>query len=751
MDFPEKFICSTLEKGGYDRHIAAPYFRKSFNIAKTLTKAKLLISGLGFYELYINGKKITKGHLEPYISNSDHNVYFDKYDLTDELSTGPNTIGIIAGNGMQNAFGGYIWDFDKAPFRSSPKIAFRFEGSDENGEKLEFESDETTKFASSPIIFNDLRSGEFYDANLEIKNWNLPGFDDSSWENSLVAENPRGKRRICGADPILPYRILSPVSITKQDDGYLYDFGINSAGKTQLVIKAEKNQKLILEHGDWLRGGKLDLGNIAHFYPEGYVQRIEYTCSGEGEEIYSPHFTYFGFRYVFVRGLREEQATEDFLTYVVMNSALERIGGFECSNEVINKIYEMCLRSTLANFYYFPTDCPHREKNGWTGDASVSCEHTLLNFKAEKSYSEWLNNVRSAMHEDGKLPGIVPTGDWGYHWGNGPCWDQVLTTLPYYTYLYRGDKAILRENATAIFRYLEYLDANLNDQGLIDFGLGDWVQVNRGADSHQAPVELTNSIMSMEIARMAAFIFDEIGMENKKIFAENLRMKLLENIRKYKIDFGTMTAAGNCQTSQCMAIYYGVFTEGEKSAAFARLLEMIHCADDHFDVGMLGFRIIFHLLSTFGQGELAYKMIMQDSPPSYAHLVKLGFTAMVEEFRDDFTDFGTSYNHHFLGDVNGWFIKSIAGIRVNPYCRNSNEIKIAPDFIDDLTFAKAYHILPAGKVEVEWKREGSNILLSVNAPAAVEGEIELPNSYIFENGKSAINLDNYEELLVLKR
>ncbi|MDR1629287.1 MAG: family 78 glycoside hydrolase catalytic domain, partial [Oscillospiraceae bacterium] len=596
MEFPKLFVAATRETGGFEQHIPAPCLRKTFTLENVPHKADFLISGLGFYEAFINGTRITKGHMAPYISNSDHIVYFDRYEIASLLREGKNCVGVVLGNGMQNAFGGYVWDFDKTAFRSAPKAAFRLELDEDTA----IESDVSVKTAPSPIVFNELRCGEFYDANKEIAGWNLPEFDDSAWENALIAENPRGERRICEADPILPQRELRTVSITEQDGGYLYDFGENCTGVTRLRIQGEPGQVVTIGHGEWMHRGKLDLHNFGHFYPEGYWQKTQYTCRGGEEEVYQPGFTYYGFQYALVQGVTKEQATPELLTYVVLNSNLAENGSFRCSDETANILQSMCRRSTLANFLYFPTDCPHREKNGWTGDASVSCEHTLLNLVPEKSYREWLHNIRKAMNEKGQLPGVVPTGDWGYHWGNGPCWDQVLTTLPYFTYLYRGDKAILEENATAIFRYLVYLDENLNKQGLIDFGLGDWVQVSREAHKPTAPVELTNSIMSMEIARMAAYIFGELGMENKRQFALRLQETLRANLRKYKIDLNTMTAAGNCQTSQAMAIYYDVFEPGEKRAAMDVLLKLIDEKDGKFDVGMLGFRVLFHLLSQFG-------------------------------------------------------------------------------------------------------------------------------------------------------
>lgn len=326
-------------------------------------------------------------------------------------------------------------------------------------------------------MFDDLRAGCFYDARKEYDNWSEPCFSDFDWKNALKAETPRGEKRICEADPILPIRHLKPISIrkckvlpfrprgdvskdysdfpSKEREGWLYDFGITSAGIERLKIKGQRGQKVDLQFGEYLdENGNPDISNV-QFYPDGFSQRDIYVLKGEGEEIFEPQFTYHGFRYCVVFGLTEEQATEDLLTFIVCSSELKERANFRCSDTTLNRLQAMARNSTLSNFYYFPTDCPHREKNGWTGDAAISCEQTVMNLTPEKSYREWIRNIVKAQKQDGQLPGIVPTGDWGYEWGNGPAWDCVLTYIPYYEYIYRGDKSIMEECAPAIFRYAE--------------------------------------------------------------------------------------------------------------------------------------------------------------------------------------------------------------------------------------------------------------------------------------------------------
>ena len=743
MDYPKKFISATKEYCTFEKHVSAPYLRKSFTVDEKVSKADIIICGLGFYDLYINGKRITKGILAPYISNPDDIIYYDSYDITKYLVNGENVIGIILGNGMQNCLGGRIWEFDDAVWRSAPKTALKLTLKTENDTELIIEADESFKIHPSAITFDDLRMGEHYDATKEVAFWNLPGFNDNDWDNAVFSETPRGEAVLCEIDPIVVSDILKPVSVTEQDGGYLYDFGVNSAGLCTLNINGESGQTVILRHFEHLIDGKPDYNNIGFEredcgYYKDYNQKVSYICKG-GNESYTPSFTYFGFRYVLVSGITKEQAASDLLTFNVMNSKLSEVGSFKCSDETINKLQEFTRRSSLANFYYFPTDCPHREKNGWTGDAALSAEHMLLNLSTEQYFKEWLRNIRKAQAENGALPGIVPTSGWGFEWGNGPAWDCVLIYLPYYVYIYRGDKEILSENAGAIYRYVTYLSNNIRKDGLISLGLGDWCTPDRVCDDYKSPIELTDSIISMDICQKAAKIFNVLGMSLQEKFAASLKLQLRESIRKELIDFDTMTAKGNCQTSQAMILYYDILEEAEKQQAFSKLLEIISESGNKMDTGILGARVIFHVLSEFSKGDLAFEMITTPEFPSYGNWIARGATALWEDFRRSDT-IVSSQNHHFFGDISNWFITKIAGIQLNPDLCDTNSVNICPDFITSLNYAEAYHICPSGKIEVKWNRIGDEIKLDINIPDNMNGNILLKNGFTFEDGTSCCKI-----------
>ena len=743
----KKFVCAGYDYSTYTDFVPAPYFRKSFYVECLPTDCRVTVCGLGFYDIFINGTKITKGLLAPYISNPDDIIYYDEYDLSEYLAEGENVLGFQLGNGMQNSPGGQIWDFDIAAFRGAPRLAFALEL---DGETIE--ADDSVKTAASPIVFDDLRCGCFYDARNESDGWAEPGFDDSAWKSALRAETPRGEARICEAEPILPRETLKPVSVrrctlahyeargdvvkdskpfcSKEKEGWLYDFGVNTAGIETLRIKGERGQQIDLQFAEYINpDGELDYGNLG-FYPDGFVQRDVYILKGEGEEVFDPQFTYHGARYCLVLGLTDEQATEELLTFDIGASAIGDRGDFRCSDDTVNKLQVMTRNSDLSNFYYFPTDCPHREKNGWTGDAAVSCEQLSLNFAPEKSYKEWLRNIRKTQKETGELPGIIPTGGWGYEWGNGPAWDQVATVLPYMTYLLRGDREILEENSPTIMRYAEYISRNRTARGTVELGLGDWCPVTK----FKSPLEFTDSVVCMDILDKAAYIFSVLGQPLQENFCVKLRREIRSAVREHLVDLSTCTAIGCCQTSQAMAIYYNVFDPGEKAQAFKVLLKIISDSDDHMDCGILGARCLFRVLADHGKAELAYELITRPDYPSYGNFVTRGLTALPEDFLRE-GQRPNSLNHHFFGDISAWFIEYIAGIRVNPAGNDCREVRVTPNFIARLDFAEGHYDTVGGRVAVRWERDGSDIALTVECADRVHGEIRLPNGCRFKQSQ----------------
>lgn len=733
------FISMRREYNKVDSYIPQPLLRREFCVHGDIKTAEIYISSLGYYELHVNGRDVTKGAMAPYRSNPLHFIYFDRYDIMNNLTDGENCIGVILGNGFQNSIV-ETWNFNALPWASAPAVSFvlRLEYSD--GSCEEICSDSNVKCADSPIIFNDFHYGEYYDACLELQDWDKAGFSDSDWTNALCVDAPAGELVLCESEPIVVKRELSPISIAPFEDGFVYDFGENNSGVCRLKINGKAGQKLILQYFETLKDGKPYTDNLRFQDKTVRFQEQEYTCK-EGTNTHIPRFTYFGFRYVYIRGVAAAAATPELLTYLVMCSDIEQNGTFYCDNEIVNRIQEATVRSDFSNFYYFPTDCPHREKNGWTADAALSAEQMILNITPQNSYREWLRNIYKAMKPNGQLPGIIPTAEWGYEWGNGPAWDNVIVYLPYYTYKYYGDKQMLEELSGPLMKYLRYLESRLDSRGLMEIGLGDWSEAGEEPCVFHTPLVVTDSILTLDIAEKAAFFYDILGMTDEREYAKAFVVGMKSAIRKHLINYDDMTVFGNTQTAQAMGIYYGIFEHNEKQEAVSRLVELIHENGDFLKVGVLGGRILFRVLSSNGYGELAYRMITRPEFPSYANWIARGATTLFECFDREGGKI-ESLNHHFWGDVSAWFYTYICGVRYNPSGYDHNEVCISPLFLSALSDAKCSFNCKAGKISSAWKREGNKVLLNISVPNGMHGEIILPKGYIFENGERKTPIGN---------
>ena len=749
------------ERCTFQKPVAAPCFRNEFSTER-IEAASVRICGLGFYELFLNGKRITKGRLSPYISNPDHTVYCDEYDVTEHLRRGKNVIGVMLGNGNLNCIGGQIWKMDNTPYTDAPKFALEFTmGS------LSFDASSFVA-ARSPIIFDDLRSGEWYDARLELGEWTMPDYDASEWSAVMPAEAPQGEMIVSDFDPITVQGELNAVSFRRgrisihpkyadclpiipfgegeeQTEGWLYDFGENTTGVCRLRIKNTRpGQKVILQFGEILgeptddpgialRGTEcgLDLRGF-HFLPARYNNRDVYICKGADEETWEPMFTYHGFQYCLVMGIDDCQATEELLTAVVLHTELEKRASFVCSDETVNKLWKATVSSDLGNFFHFPTDCPHREKNGWTGDAAISAEQLVMALSCEKNLAEWVKNIRCSMLDDGKLPPIIPGHNKGY--GQfGPAWDDALIEVPYQIWRQRGDIRVIRDNADAFLKYLRFLSRKRDGEGLIRHGLGDWCQVGRSPDKPAVPSVFTSTVIAVKQCRRAALMYRAVEMEKEALYAEALYTELREAARGHLINLSTKTAIYREQTAQAMAIYYGLFDESEKAEAVGVLLTLIEENGGSFDCGILGMRALFHVLSDFGYTDLALNMIIKPEFPSYGYWIAHGATTLWELFVP-YERCISSLNHHFFGDIISWFMQNLAGIKHDPYDSGVNNLLIHPRFAAKLTFAEGSLCIPCGEVRVRWERNDTGVTVKCTVPRGAATTLRADNGYRLENG-----------------
>lgn len=717
-------------------HVPAPILRREFSAKKTERKnAVIEISAVGFYRLFLNGREITKGVLAPYISNPDQVVYYDLYEVGDLLS-GENVLCVLLGNGFSNSLDGGRWQFESAPFRGAPKVFACLRV----GEECVFSTDESFEVYDSPITFDDYRGGENYDARKENEKIFTFGYRGNS-RRALLASAPKGEYSLCRAQPIREFERISPVSVTPSGKGFIYDFGQNNTGVCRLKINSEAGRKISLTHGEVVREGKLNLDNLTFGEDLKGFQYDEYICK-EGEQEWQPSFTYHGFRYVYVEGIEASQATKELLTYVVVHSALPESGSFECDDALTNKIQECTLRSDLSCFHYFPTDCPQREKNGWTADAALSSEQMLYNFDCTPSLREWLHNIRKAQAQDGAIPAIIPTGGWGFEWGNGPAWDSVLIELPYQIFRFTGEQEVIKENAEAISKYFSYLPTRIDKEGLLGFGLGDWCEAGSHNEHYQTPERITDTLTVVALCQKTEKMFSEIGKSYEQI--TKLREALTAAFRKKFVNGSRLNV--ETQTAYSMAIVLGMFDKQGEASAYERLKELL-AEQKGFKVGVIGQKYLFPLLFKRGDGELAYELLRGPKFPSYGYWIEHGMTTLTESFLEFDEDkypqellrkdgeILPSLNHHFWGSVSGFFYEHLAGLNIV----SANKAIVQPAFVSRLGYAKACYGGGARKISVYWKRHEQDILLNVES-AGFDWELQLPEGYrLISEDKSTEN------------
>ena len=605
------------------------------------------------------------------------------------------------------------------------------------------------------------RHGVVYDAREEISGFADADFDDSAWEYAKLSEPPRGVLRPSTALPVREQYQLTPVSIEKQEDfyylydrdgaplpisyvecGWVYDFGYNCAGVCRLKIKGEQGQKITLRHGETLRDGHFDMSSIVdHRVKLEQFQADTYILKGGEEEIFVPPFTWHGFRYVLVEGITEEQAAPDLLTYIVFNTDLRKRSDFRCSDETINTLYEMTIRSDLSNFQHFPSDCPTREKSGWTGDVSVSAQQLVLSFDCSENFRMWQENFSASQLENGMLPCIVPCTGPGdgtpeasvYGWGTGPAWDSAAINVPFFCYQYDHREDIIRESSDMMYRYLQYIAGKRDEKGLIACGLGDWCQPYSKDGIFSSPLEFTDSTQIYEISQRAAYLFGVIGQEERRDYALQLMKEMKEAVRAHLIDWDTMTVAGSCQTSQAVALSMGIFEESEYADAYQRLIDFIIEKNYFLDCGMIGLRHIFHVLFENGDGDIALKMICQEEAPSYANMIKLGGTALFESLIPN--GINKSQNHHFYGDIINLFITKLAGLNINPDLEDIHHVVVAPRIPDSISFAEASYAFREGEVKVKWEQKEGKVTIYVQMPSCAHGVLKFAGQEILlQNG-----------------
>ncbi|MGN0846491.1 MAG: family 78 glycoside hydrolase catalytic domain [Kiritimatiellia bacterium] len=740
---------------------ASPAFAKSFTIKKPVASAVLHVTGVGFYEASLNGGKIGEKVLDPSPTAFDHRVLYSTYRLDQSLRQGENELRILVGHGWYDMRAVATWNFETSPWRDFPRCIAQLEVVYADGTREVIATDRSWRQVKSPLGHDDVFEGEVIGA------WN-PRMPDLEKTVVRAEEVPAPRGRLVseaqpGAQIMRTFRAkrVQPVG----EGAYVIDFGENVAGWARLTLRGQRKGDVVsirydervnedgtpaaasvrdglndFEFSNELKaaGPGLECRKIdVHFRytasqracaVDAAFQTDRFICAGAAVETYEPRFAYNGFRYAVVKGLRRALRPEDAVACVI-HTAFPTIGSFACSDETFNTLMKMGDGAYRSNFTDgVPTDCPHREKNGWTGDASIASELAQYLYENTAGYEKWLRDILDAQLADGNIPGIVPTSGWGYHWGNGPAWDSALPVVAWNLWIFRGDRRILDEVYPALVKYLDYTGKKAAANGLVWHGLGDWVPVNR---AHMPSTELTSSCYYHQALVIAGRIAALKGLKDDAAKYAQLAARTREGINKkfYKGD-GVYDNGG--QTAQAFPLAFGIVPEAERAKVEAKLVEAVTRTDCHVDMGLLGTKHVFRALSRAGRTDLAFKMITNPTKPSPVEWIQKGGTTLWEDWGD-----GSSRNHIMFGDFVGWAYQYLAGIRpieAEGSCSAVTiatkpafaEIVLAPQPIAALDWARARVDGPNGEIASAWKRTEKGIVYSFVVPPNTMATICLP-------------------------
>jgi alpha-L-rhamnosidase len=688
--------------------------RKTFTVSKSVRQARVYATGLGYYELFCNGRRVGDNVLSPPKSNYRKWVFYDVHDLTKVLQIGPNVLGVHLGNGWFNPYPKW-WEPYRMQWFGSKRALLQLEVDYEDGTSERIVSDGSWKTAPGPVIAGCVYDGEVYDATQEHSGWHQPGTSEAGWQPANIVESPGGELVPCLMPPIRMNERIAPVALRQPRPGvHIFDLGQNFAGWVRLNLRGPRGTRVQLRHAEDLHpDGTLDVTSNER------AQSTDlYVMKGEGLETYEPSFTFHGFRYVEVTGLKEAPRVQD-LAGCVIHNICRNTGSFSCGNELVNRIHRAVLWSQRSNLMGYPMDCPQRdERLGWFGDAMTSVEEAMFNFDMAVFYREWLDGVRRNQNEyDGDISIISPRP---YMTDEpDPTWSSAYILMVWQYYLHYGDRNFLAGHFDSMRRYLDFLGTQATNHILPKYWIGDWGTIVEGWKEGE-PVSVSTAFYFLDaelVGKAAAVLGRGREAEKYRALAQNIRAafnRAFFNKEKELYDSGT-------QFSNVFPLCLGMPDPGEESAILQNIVADLQRRNGHFNVGVLGAKYLIDGLTEYGREDLAYGLATQTGYPSWAAMLNEGRTTLSE-----FWDLHGSHNHIMMGSIDAWFFRTLAGIRIDETDPGFGHVVIKPFIPASLPFVKASIETVRGKLSVDWERQEKVFHLRVRIPVNSKATVSVP-------------------------
>jgi alpha-L-rhamnosidase len=720
----------------------APLFRKKFAVEGNIRRARLYITGLGYYLSYLNGKRIGDHELDPGWTNYAERIYYSTYDVTTLLQEGNNCLGVMTGNGWYNPLPLRMWgsrNLRKDVVTGRPEFICQLFIEKSDGEQQIITSDNTWKFNEGPIIRNNIYLGEVYDARKEILGWNETDIDDANWKQVSIANGITG---ILEAQPQPPIKItakIKPVKISEPSPGlYIFDMGQNFAGWAHFHFNASKGAKLTMRYGELLnmdgtlnpltsvcgqiKGKRKDkTGNFINIggpgSPEIAWQSDVYIAKGEGTEEYTPRFTFHGFRYVEIAGL-DSRPDLNMCEGLRLNSSVEPVGEFSCSDSLLNSIQRICEWTFLSNIFSVQSDCPHRERFGYGGDIVGTSEAFMYNFNMSDFYSKTVSDWKDASLKDGMFTDTAPFVGIQYC---GVGWAMVHPLLQLQLCRYYGNASLIEKQYPAAKKWIN-LVAEQNPDFIIHDGLSDHEGLtDRPADLMVTPLYYQTVKIMEKLAGILNLSGDaQIYRELSKKISDAYTNKFLDRITG-KVGNGT-------QGSQSFALYTGIIPLEFKGKVLDYLLNDIRVNKaSHLSTGILGTKFMLDELSRSGYHELALKIVQQTDFPGWGYMLANGATTLWEHWAIDANTY--SHNHPMFGSVSQWFFSWLGGIQPDGDACGFNRIIIRPQTQGSLSWVKCSYLSVNGKIVSNWSKKNGVLIMDIEIPANTSAKVSFPSSH----------------------
>jgi len=699
--------------------------RTLFRLDKPVKRGILYSTALGVHDVYINGRRVHNDYFNPGWTDYTKRVYYRAYDVAPLLRQGDNALGAILADGWYSGYVGFGKRRDH--YGKKPRVRMLLHVEYTDGSAADIVSGPDWKGARGGTLEADFLMGEKYDARIAsghaMSRWAEPDYGDAAWSrvdtgaelNPQVEHSPAPA--VCVIDKVKPRSVKSP-----KPGVYVFDMGRNFAGVVELRVRAEKGQVITLRYAERLNpDGTIYTANLR----DARATDV-YIASGEGEESWSPRFTYHGFQYVEVTGLKQQSGL-DVVTGLVLSSDTPRVGSFACSDLMLNQLVQNIYTTQRSNFIDIPTDCPQRdERLGWTGDAQVYIASAALNCDVQAFFTKWLRDLADGQRADGQFPMVAPVkvaGDDG-----GPAWADAGVICPWTIYQFYGDHELLERQYPSMVKFIEFC-LKRSTAGLAPPAqfhcFGDWLSIN--ADT---PKEILYSAYFAYSTHLTAEAAKVLGKTEDAARFDALFQRIKAAfLRDYVAPDGRIK--GDTQTSYVLPLAFDLLDGKLREMAARRLVENIE-ARGHLSTGFIGTKSLMQALSKIGRDDVALKLLHTDTFPSWGFSIKQGATSIWERWdgwtpEKGFQDPGmNSFAHYSFGAVYQWMVEHLGGIRLAE--PGYKRVVIEPVFDPTLTWVEASYASLRGRIRTRWERSGGGLSLAVTIPANTTARIVIPAS-----------------------